>query len=318
MARYLLLTIAFLAAGFAAMAQTTLSGKVTDAESGQPVILGTVALYKNGVLVTGTETDFDGFYSITELDAGTYDVEFSYTGYGSQKIEGVVISGGKSNKLDAKMTAGIDLPTFEVIYERPLVEQDNTTQGKSLTSEEIKNLPTRSVNALASLAAGVSSSDEGGDLNIRGSRSDGTNYYLDGVRVSGRLIPKQDIEELQVVTGGIEARYGDVTGGIISVTSKGPSDRFSGGLEVESSELFDNYGHNLASLNLSGPILKSRVKPSSATDSAVSIKATRTTTRLRFRSIGSRMRCWRNWKQTLSSGRVAPYIRLRSSWTIRA
>ena len=42
-------------------------------------------------------------------------------------------------------------------------------------------------------------------------------------------IPQSEVDQLQVLTGGIEAKYGDVTGGIvISLTSKGPSEKFSG------------------------------------------------------------------------------------------
>ena len=257
MVRYLLLTVTFLLVGIAASAQTTLRGTVTDAETGEPIIFGTVALYKNDVLVTGTDTDYDGFYSVTELDAGTYDVVFSYTGYQDYKVTGVQIFSGKANQLDAKLSSGINLDLDIVVkYERPLVSKDETTQGKVFSSEEIQNLPTRNVNALASLGAGASSADEGEDINIRGSRADGTNVYIDGVRVYGRSIPSQYIEELQVITGGIAAKYGDVTGGIISITTKGPSDKFSGGLELETSEGLDPYGHRLASLNLSGPIWK--------------------------------------------------------------
>ena len=258
MARYLLLTIAFLLAGLAASAQTSLQGTVTDAETGEPIIFGTVAIYKNDVLITGTETDFDGFFSLTELDAGTYDVVFSYTGYQDQKVTGVIVSSGKSNQLDTKISAGITITTVEVVYERPLVSKDETTQGKVFSAEDIQNLPTRNVNALASLGAGASSADDGAAINIRGSRANGTNYYIDGVRVFGNSVPTQYIEELQVITGGIEAKYGDVTGGVISITTKGPSDKFSGGLELETSEGLDPYGHRLASLNLSGPIWKNK------------------------------------------------------------
>ena len=79
-------------AGLAAMAQTALQGSVKDADTGEPIILGTVALIKNKVLVTGTETDFNGYFSITEIDPGSYDVVFSYTGYQETRIEGVTIN----------------------------------------------------------------------------------------------------------------------------------------------------------------------------------------------------------------------------------
>lgn len=238
------------------MAQTSLQGSVKDAETDEPILFGNVALYRAGVLITGTQTDFDGYYSITEIDPGTYDVVFSYTGYQEVKISGVIVNAGKANSLDATMSAGVTLTTIEVVYKPPLVEKDNTTQGKTLTSEEIRNLPTRNVNALATLSAGVGSADEGSALTIRGSRSDATNYYVDGIRVRASLVPNQSIEQMQVITGGMEARYGDVTGGIVSITTKGPSEAFSGGLEMETSQYLDAFGANLASLSLSGPIVK--------------------------------------------------------------
>jgi len=73
------------------------------------------------------------------------------------------------------------------------------------------------------------------------------------------LIPQSEIEQLQVVTGGIEAKYGDVTGGVISITSKGPSEYYSGGIELETSHFLDPYGYKLASGNISGPLLKKKI-----------------------------------------------------------
>ncbi len=230
-----------------------------DADNKEPIIGGTVLLFKNGVQVTGTVTDFDGNYSISNLDPGTYDVEASYLGYQSQRIEKVVIFAGKANKLDITLSAGVVLTTVEVkTYRVPLVEQDNTTQGQTITSEQIRNLPTRNINALAATTAGLASADEGGAITIRGSRSDATNYYVDGIRVQGNLIPESEIDQMQVITGGVEAQYGDVTGGIISITTKGPSRKFSGGAEVETSKYLDPYANSLAGINLTGPIIKNK------------------------------------------------------------
>jgi len=245
--------------GTSVAAQTALAGKVVD-DTGEPVFFGNVALYKQGVLIRGGETDLDGNYVIGNLDPGTYDVEFSYTGAQSKKYEGVVIFGGKTNKLDAELASGVllDLDVEVIAYEVPLVEQDNTTQGGTVTSEQIRQLPTRNINAIAALTAGASSADEGDAISIRGSRSNATDYYIDGVRVSGALIPESEIEQLQVITGGMEAKYGDVTGGIISITTKGPSQRFSGNAEVETSKKLDPYDNNIVGLGLSGPILKNK------------------------------------------------------------
>lgn len=239
-------------------AQSSLEGKVTDTETGEPVIFATVALYKNGILITGTETDVDGYYIFSSIDPGTYAVEASYVGYQSKRVEGVLVLAGKSNRLDMELGEGVLLETVEVVeYKVPLIEQDNTTQGQVVTAEKIRNLPTKGLNQIAATTAGLSSVD-GGAVTIRGSRSNATDYYIDGIRVSGRIVPQTEIDQLQVITGGVEALYGDVTGGVIAITTKGPSSTYSAYAEIESSELTDAYGYNLANLTGSGPILKNK------------------------------------------------------------
>ena len=258
MIRRLLLVSILSSLGLASWAQSSLEGKVSDATSGDALIFANVVLFKNGNLIQGTQSDLDGNYVFSSVDPGTYDVEASYTGFPTQRQTGVVILAGKAIRLDFKLDAGLLLNVVEVkAYKVPLIEQDNTTQGGIKTAEQIRNLPTKNINAIAATTAGLSSID-GGDVNIRGSRSNATDYYLDGIRVNASLIPQSEIEQLQVITGGIEARYGDVTGGLISLTSKGPSAALSGSVEYETSELTDPYGYNLLSANLSGPILKNK------------------------------------------------------------
>jgi outer membrane cobalamin receptor len=254
----LLLIIAFFIIGWTGMnAQTTIEGKVIDKESSEPILFGTIALFRGGVLITGTETDLEGNYFLSDVQPGTYDMEASYVGYATQKVTGIVIKAGRTNKVnfdlssDAIVISGVEIRAFKV----PLIEFDNTTQGNTVTAEKIRALPTKNVNAIAATSAGISSRD-GGDISIRGSRANETVYFLDGVRVTGNLIPQSEIEQLQVVIGGIEARYGDVTGGVISLTSRGPSSKVSGSLELEKS--VDGFGYNLISGNISGPIIKNK------------------------------------------------------------
>lgn len=237
-------------------AQASLEGKITDTETGEPVIFATVALYKNGILVTGTETDIDGYYIFSSIDPGTYDIEASYVGYQSKRVEGVLVLAGKSNRLDVELGEGVLLETVEVVeYKVPLIEQDNTTQGQVVTAEKIRNLPTKGLNQIAATTAGLASVD-GSTPTIRGSRANATDYYIDGIRVSGRIVPQTEIDQLQVITGGLEAQYGDVTGGVIAITTKGPSSKYSAYAEIETSELTDAYGYTLANLTGSGPIMK--------------------------------------------------------------
>ena len=242
-------------------AQTSLGGKVSDEESKESISFGTIAIFKNGVLVRGTETDVEGNYNFPDMDPGLYDVEASYVGYQSRRVTGVKVLAGKATKLDIQLGSdgGVVLQEITIVeYKVPLIEQDNTTSGSVITSDQIRSLPTRNINALAATTSGLATADEGKAITIRGSRSDATNYYVDGIRIQGNLIPESEIDQLQVITGGIEAQYGDVTGGIISITTKGPSNKFTGGVEVESSKYLDPYSNSLIGVNLSGPIVKNK------------------------------------------------------------
>jgi outer membrane receptor protein involved in Fe transport len=255
MVRSLLLTFALLFSVSALVAQSTtvLQGKVAD-DKGEALIGATVKVLNGTDVVRGAISDYDGNYRIT-LDPGTYDVEVSYTGFSTQRTSGVKVLYGKLNSLDIEMSATVLNEVVIKEFKVALIEQDNTSTGQTLTSDQIKNLPTRSVNAIVATTAGTSSID-GGAINIKGSRSNATNYYIDGIRVSGSTPPVQDIEQLQVVTGGLGAEYGDVTGGVISVVTKGPASEYHGAVEVENSHGLDQFGWLLTQANVSGPLIK--------------------------------------------------------------
>ena len=258
--RNLLLIFSLLLFASVAIGQTAVSGKVTDAETQEELFGANVVFNKNGVFITGTSTDLSGNYKVN-LDPGEYDVITSYVGMSDKKITGVLIKAGQTTNLPIEMggEGGVLIDEIIVVgYEVPLIDKDNTTSGQTITSKEIRNLPTKNISALASTAAGLSQVDEGSAVTVRGSRADAVDYYIDGMRVRGALIPESEIGQLQVITGGIGAKYGDVTGGIISITTKGPSSEFGGNLELETSEYLDDFGYNLVTASVSGPLLKKK------------------------------------------------------------
>jgi hypothetical protein len=63
------------------------------------------------------------------------------------------------------------------------------------------------------------------------------------------------IAEINTVTGGISAEYGDLTGGVVSITTRGPSNQFAGSVEAITSDLLDPYGYNTIEGGISGPII---------------------------------------------------------------
>ena len=83
--------------------------------------------------------------------------------------------------------------------------------------------------------------------------------YIDGIRVIGNSsVPQSAIEQVDVILGGVPARYGDVTSGIINVTTKGPAREFGAGIELESSQFLDAFGHNRVGFNMMGPLIKGK------------------------------------------------------------
>tara|TARA_B100002052_G_scaffold296421_1_gene324833 strand:- start:38558 stop:42259 length:3702 start_codon:yes stop_codon:yes gene_type:complete len=252
------LLVAFVCLFTFAYSQTgTLQGNIVDVMTGEPIPFANVVAEKNGNLIGGTTTDFDGNYTIKPLEPGNYTVKATYVGYGTVEITGVIISANKITPQNIKLQEGVAIGEVKIIeYKKPLLDKDNLS-GETKTSEEIVALPTRNVASIASTTAGIYQQDEGDAVNMRGSRSDATEYYIDGIKVRGAIgVPSSGIEQITVVTGGVPAKYGDATGGIISVTTKGPSNKISGGFEYETSSLFDDYNYNLLGLSLSGPILK--------------------------------------------------------------
>ena len=135
---------------FQNFAQTSLTGKVTDEETGEPILFGTVSLYKDGSLVTGTDTDLDGFYNFPNIDPGTYEVEASYVGYSIVRMIDIKVRGGQTNKADIMLgTKGEIVEDIVVVteYKVPLTEYRGTNYH-TLTPDQLKNLPIRNLKNL--------------------------------------------------------------------------------------------------------------------------------------------------------------------------
>ena len=192
--RHLLYLFCFIAChGLAAQGHLYL--KVLDPELNEGLFNATIRLYAGDKLVSSTSTDFDGNALFSNLDPGRYDLEVSFTGYASQRVEAIQLQAGRVEHVSVALYAGEALSAFTVIeYEIPLIHQDNMTTGGTVTSRQISNLPTKNINTLASTTAGLA-----GRAKARGARANATDYYIDGVRVRGTLIPQSTIEQVSVM-----------------------------------------------------------------------------------------------------------------------
>jgi hypothetical protein len=271
MTKRLLLLSAFIISAiggvFAQVGTGTLIGTVTDESNGEPVPFANIVVLQAGQQVTGASTDFDGKYKIPALKPGNdYTVKASVVGFTAQEKRGVVVKSSQNNFVDFKMSAGVKLDEVVVIdYEVPLIEKDGGS-SVTVTGEDIARMPSRGAAAAVTTAAGVQDND-GQIGSVRGTRDGATYTYIDGVKVRGSsALPQSAIEQVKIETGGIPAQFGDATGGIINITTKGASQQTYGGIELVSSlgvkyndnndYLFDPQGYHLVAANISGPLIK--------------------------------------------------------------
>lgn len=238
------------------LAQTgELQGRVYDEKTNEGIPFASVVLELNGTQKGLGQTDDNGNFTIKPIVPGTYDVKVAYLGYQPVIIKGVQVVADRISFQNMPMKqSSTTLPEIIVSTEK-LIEPDKTTTGSTLDKTEISHIATRNTNNYASLTAGVFQRDDGKALNIAGARENATQYFVDGIKMRGTLnLPQSSIEQLTVLTGGIPAKYGDALGGVINITTRGPSEQYNGGLELVTSQYLDAFGYDLASLNLSGPV----------------------------------------------------------------
>ncbi len=198
-------------------------GKVLD-EQGEPMYAVNISVI-NGAYPTGSTTDFDGDFKVKPLDAGTYTVEVSFVGYNTSTVMGVKVTNNKITFLE-DVTLSPDyilLGEAEVIdFVNKLVDPDEP-QKMVIDNELIIKTPCAKNPAMLARAYQSDVQIVNNQMVVRGSRPGSSSVYIDGMKVSDEMstLPSLGIGSLEIYTGGIPARYGDVTGGVVMMTTKG-------------------------------------------------------------------------------------------------
>lgn len=215
------------------VAQRTISGTVTDAETGETLIGANILVVGTS---TGTITDFDGTYSL-EVPADARELQFSYTGYTTQTI-----TIGSSDVIDLQMSAGQVLDEVVVIGYGTVKREDATGSVQTINTDVFnRGAITSAQELIAGKVPGVAitpGSDPGGGATIRirgGSSLNASNdplFVIDGVPVENRgvagsrnvlnLINPNDIENVTVLKdASATAIYGSrASNGVILITTK--------------------------------------------------------------------------------------------------
>lgn len=221
------------------LAQRTITGTVTDAQTKEPLIGANILVVGTS---TGTITEFDGTYSL-EVPAGATELEFSYTGYGSQRV-----TLGAANVVDIALSAGEVLEEVVVIGYGTVKKGDATGAVNAISSKDFNRGAIVSPDQLITgKVAGVqittNSGEPGGQAAIRirgGTSVNASNeplYVIDGVPIdnaphnpggfsSGRnplnFLNPNDIETFTVLKdASATAIYGSRgANGVILITTK--------------------------------------------------------------------------------------------------
>ncbi len=236
MRRILILVSLLLLTGLLAQAQSRqISGTVTDATDGTPLI-GVTVMIKG--TTTGTTTDLDGRYELT-VDQGDVLV-FRFIGMVSQEIEVA-----DQQTIDVALMQ--DVATLEQVVvtalgikreERTLTYNVQSLEATEIATSRQENL----VNALQGRVSGVQISSTSGapgaasEIILRGATSvDGDNqplFVIDGVPISNSSVSgttnrasdinPNDIENISILKGAAAAAlYGiDAANGAVIITTK--------------------------------------------------------------------------------------------------
>lgn len=214
-----------LALALPAVAQSDgeIHGRVLDAV-GEALPFCVVRAEQGGRAV-GVETDLEGRFVLKPLPVGTYAVSAIYPGYNTRVIEAVRVDPGLITRLPVIELRSI-LGTVVVERERweePLIRPDDPSR-MVMTTTQIKTNATRKdpVRMIAAMTPGVTKARNGDELYFRGSRAGSMAFYVDGVKVTGSNpgVPSEAISRVSVYTGGLPAKYGDVTGGVVAIETK--------------------------------------------------------------------------------------------------
>ncbi len=203
-----------------------IAGRVTDARTGDPLPGANVALTGTP---RGATSDVNGEYFILNVTPGVYALRVSIVGYQAVSKTGVAVSVDRTTSVDfALKETAVELAEIKVVAERPPVEMDVSNTQTILSAQNVQEAPVgpRLRDAFAT-RVGLDTDDWG--LTIRGGNEEEILYMVDGVGLKDNRhnrpyssYSKTALQEVQVLTGGFNAEYGDVRSGVVNVVNREP------------------------------------------------------------------------------------------------
>src|SRR5215470_776402 len=243
-----------------------------------------------------TTTDEAGRYRVPALDAGTYTVQGSLSGFRTVVKDGVTLTVGSQVVVDLSTEVGQLSENVAVTADVPLVQTESAELSGLVGDKEIRDLPLngRSYDALAFLQPGVSNftnastgttatvaNGAGAKMSVAGTPTDFSSFLMDGTdihdhagftpgSVAGNNLGVDAILEFRVLTQNYSAEYGRTAGGVVSAVTRSGTNNIHGSIfeffrnnALDAREFFDQGGSKPFHRNqfggaLGGPIRKDR------------------------------------------------------------
>ena len=228
-----------------------ISGVITDEATGAPLANVTVTIVGTS---TTTTTNDDGYFVMTNISPGGYDVKANLAGYASETVMGAKVFTGLTTTLNFALDAAevITLEEIEVTATKPLIKRDATQSIRIIEAEDIAAMPRDTVNGILQTQAGVAVNNATGTLHIRGGRSMEVKYLIDGIPINdpigrglGVQVGANSIEQMEVITGGFNAEHGDAQSGVINLITKVGAQKFSGRIRYRVGQWAEHHGDPL-------------------------------------------------------------------------
>ncbi|MBU46943.1 MAG: hypothetical protein CMD28_05875 [Flavobacteriales bacterium] len=221
---------------FGSFAQTKITGKVTDANTGEALI-GATVIYGKG---QGTATDFNGDYTFS-IQEGERSIQVSYVGY--KEINQLVVVKGSSQVLDFKLKTVL-LNEVQVVADIA-IDRETPVAFSTIPMKQIsEELASQDIPMVLNSTPGVYATQSGGGdgdarITIRGFNQRNVAVMIDG-------IPVNDMENgwvywsnwfgLDAVTSNIQVQRGlgaskiaiPSVGGTMNILTKGTGNKEGG------------------------------------------------------------------------------------------
>ncbi|WP_299605138.1 TonB-dependent receptor [uncultured Aquimarina sp.] len=215
----------------------TIAGTLLDKEvNNQPLPFANIVVLGTTL---GTSSDFDGKYEIPNVPAGTYTLEFSFTGYETLRIPDVVIEPDKVTVIDTALGATaaaleevvIKVQTSREREEALLLEQKNAVEIKqAIGAQELARKGVSDVAGAVTKTTGITKQEGSGNIYVRGLGDRYNSTTLNGLPIPSDNPDNKnialDIFSTDIVQNvGISKTYnntvfGDFSGGNVDIVSK--------------------------------------------------------------------------------------------------